>query len=290
MSEDELLRRRDTMAAQLKSRCAGLIESDDSWKKDSLGSSDPSGRIRYLHRTVRDFFDKDEPWCMLLSHTAKTDFNPYTAYLTSCIVQLRCMISDTSGESSSEIARIAMTCAAYADGSYGSYSTLVDQLDIVMTKKRCFRGMNHWSSFTDRLSLVSLWQNNILSYSVQYGLWQYTKNKLSNGKNAYQLKTGRPLLHYAVSGASRVDDRRRISSKMVDLLLQHGSDPNSKFQNLSAWQATLIMIESYHLESGSNPQKPARRTLELIEICRLMLRSGADPNSCCFSVAGGRIG
>jgi hypothetical protein len=55
MSEDELLRRRDAMAAQLKSRCAGLIESDDSWKKGSFRSIDPSGRIRYLHRTVRDF-------------------------------------------------------------------------------------------------------------------------------------------------------------------------------------------------------------------------------------------
>lgn len=282
MSEDELLRRRDAMAAQLKSRCAGLIESDDSWKKGSFRSIDPSGRIRYLHRTVRDFFDKDEPWHMLLSHTAKTDFNPYTAYLTSCIVQLRCMISDTSGKSSSKIAKIAMTCAAYADGSHGSYSTLVDQLDLVMTRRKCFKGMNHWSSFTDQLSLVSLWQNSILSSSVQYGLLQYTKNELGNGKNVYQLKTGRPLLHYAVSDAGTVDDRRCINSKMVDLLLRHGSDSNSKFQNLSAWQATLTTIENYHLESGSNPRTPARRTLELIEICQLMLRHGADPNSCCF--------
>jgi hypothetical protein len=86
---------------------------------------------------------------------------------------------------------------------------------------------------------------------------------------------GRPLLEYAI----RVSPRRvevgqfNTSSKMVDLLMQNGADPNQIYGRQSAWGCILRMFASKSFDDTEG-----KISSELVKIVQIFIENGAFVN------------
>jgi hypothetical protein len=113
------------------------------------------------------------------------------------------------------------------------------------------------------------WDTNLLAWAVMSSEFFYVQAKLNELGNGGIQKSGKPLLEYACL-SERYDER--ISSchimrpDMIELLLQHGADPNQIWgkERNSVWQKTL------QIEYG----EPFR----WIAILEHLVRYGAKPN------------
>ncbi|OCL07618.1 hypothetical protein AOQ84DRAFT_222678 [Glonium stellatum] len=105
MSEEERREKRQIMKDQLKVWCAGLIEA--------VNTSPTHDSVQYLHRTVRDYLDQPDNLDMLVTRTAKNDFEPSTAMFRSITIQLQCINSFDSLEDGG-LDRFSATALMYA--------------------------------------------------------------------------------------------------------------------------------------------------------------------------------
>ena len=79
-----------TMEDWMKIRCAGLLEVSAYNGPSHLNYARSSlGKVQYLHRTVKDFLEKQDVRKMILSHTEPTDFDPCLSLLRSYILLLK---------------------------------------------------------------------------------------------------------------------------------------------------------------------------------------------------------
>lgn len=262
----------------LKSRCVGLLECDE---KPQLWSyhGDGSSVIRYLHRTVRDYLAKKEARELLLLSTANTGFNPFTAYLRTCVLLVTEFIDDTG--KTCLIAELALMCASHLDATPPhDYYTLLDLLGNRLERSnRAWEFVkDHWSR--DSGMTHSYYDNSLdfLTIAVQYGLVTYVSYKLSQtDRHLVKQKKGRPYLYFAVSPTGNGSDTGRyVQLDMVRLLLQHGADPNALFEGYTPWQKMLAWM------SNTRGKLSQERSLEVVRICYKMLDAGADPNASCI--------
>ncbi|OCL11351.1 hypothetical protein AOQ84DRAFT_229496 [Glonium stellatum] len=87
LDANEQLYRAQAMKRQLNSRCKGLLEAvtlmetaSVSGAKSNLSTPERGPifahlTVQYLHRTVKDFFAKEDVWAQVIASTAKTPFN-----------------------------------------------------------------------------------------------------------------------------------------------------------------------------------------------------------------------
>lgn len=85
LSLEEVQLRCQTMDARLKSVCVGLLESNDTRFSDIA----PDAKVMFLHRTVSDWFAKQEVWDELLSHTVGKQFSPNLSMLKAFVLRLK---------------------------------------------------------------------------------------------------------------------------------------------------------------------------------------------------------
>ena len=72
------------MEDRMKVRCAGLLEVSGSVATlHSIRSPKADRGVQFLHRTVRDYWEKPEVWSMVLSKTNDPDFSPEISLLKS---------------------------------------------------------------------------------------------------------------------------------------------------------------------------------------------------------------
>jgi hypothetical protein len=69
---------------RLNTRCLGLLEIGDQ-----EGAITAFSHVTYLHRTVRDFLEKEKEWTELLGYTKETSFQPSVGLLASHTIVLR---------------------------------------------------------------------------------------------------------------------------------------------------------------------------------------------------------
>ncbi len=108
---------------------------------------------------------------------------------------------------------------------------------------------------------------------VLNGLYHYVAHKIECQPDLIHKKNCRKLLQYAVcSWSSPIIGEHRLSSNMVDLLMQNGADPNQIYQDESAWEFILEMaVQSmvYFAEDNSS---------ELLKIVQIFIENGAIVN------------
>ena len=99
-SEDALLERCTETRAWLKTRCAGLLEtqSTSEWKVqgnelvlyaqgslpnrfDMHSFGDPTWTVSYIHRSARDYLEQPKVWSKIISYTAGTRFDTRLAWV-----------------------------------------------------------------------------------------------------------------------------------------------------------------------------------------------------------------
>lgn len=150
----------------------------------------------------------------------------------------------------------------------------------------------HWSNFhfEQKFSHPRNWEDSFLSLAVQFGLKNYIKGVLEDGDKAQRIKKGRPLLNYALA-PSNIAPIHFITHELVEILLNHGSKVNEKFERKTCWENALTWQNNNYVQVSAQTGKgSAEEERELGEvrskIFLLLLNRGADLNVSVVTLEG----
>ncbi|KAJ2897694.1 hypothetical protein MKZ38_004471 [Zalerion maritima] len=247
---------------------------------ESRGNVSPASVIRYCHRSVPEFLRRLRPDLVETSKTGPYSFCPYLGHLKSAVHQLKIMpnpLPDNSRRSLWAFATSGLLAASRVDASdsaqESSYRELLRALDQAMQHhhKRLQKGPDnryiatrlqdpngvvalddkgrdakriakmHWSNFhfDPNCSHPRSWEDSFLSLAIQFGLQTYVTSQLGPGVKVSKSKKGRPLLDYALR-PSPLAPYDLIQPKLVETLLDRGSNPNDKFGDRTCWEGALL--------------------------------------------------
>jgi hypothetical protein len=270
MLETERAARVELVDIWLVTRCGGLIEANNSSSSNGLNRN-----LSYLHRTVRDFLELPQVWSRILSPTRESDFNPWVSLLQSDVFFLKFVLSHTGKRP-----------IVFTEGTvYYAYRAeletrqaevlLLDELDRVM------QFSNGSSYFWGATEAGQTPQHNFLALAIQSGLYHYVAHKIESQPDVVRMKEGYPLLRYAVQKHVGNFDHRRVSSKIVELLLHNGSCPNQIYNGDSAWDGIQGRLENLVYFNLSEVKRDGIRKIkteyesQLLKTTRIFLLNGA---------------
>lgn len=105
------------------------------------------------------------------------------------------------------------------------------------------RAAMHWSNFhpDSEHAHPRGWNDSFLSLAVQFGLHHYVKSKLGDkgSSKVVKSKKGRPLLDYALQPLMLAAPHGLAVPEMVRTLIDHGANPNDKFEGRACWEGAL---------------------------------------------------
>ncbi|KAL5314388.1 hypothetical protein ACEPPN_018814 [Leptodophora sp. 'Broadleaf-Isolate-01'] len=279
---------------RLKVRCAGLLEIPTPCLEDTLPGSRMSRRIgntkvRWLHRTVKDFLETEGAQELLLKSSRKSDFSPSLPLLRASIMRLKTWLANTPAEDGIHplpglVAR-AMILAHQVECELDRAEVeLLDELDATVRyhwqpdagDELSPTSTGHWADdmLYRHLRMPGEWNDNFLTLAIQYDLPLYLSQKIRKMKVDLSAKPGRPYLDYIVwsdqvsTGASKSISAKSLGMKrdVLALLLHQKCDPNQLFDGKTPWQKVQYKVCNHIVELGS----------VWIEVMRLFIRHGAD--------------
>ena len=247
------------MKRRIQSSCRGLVHCDDILNLCEA-------KVTFLHRTCVDYVLNTEFFNQMVAKTDRNFIgNPEISLMA---MALRLIKTDPHNrpaflEMSLKQARwenhrrtlidIFFMRAGYAERVTGSAQTLfVNELDRV-----CCLLRQEWASFycvalTEELQLD--WHTDVLCLAVSYGLTLYVSRAIEKEGQKLLQRAGRPLLFYAFEIPTQ------DPSKMVQILLENGADPNQNFGPSTPWSYALLNLRAPISEStilmlsyGANP-------------------------------------
>jgi len=260
------------MEDQLKVYCAGLVET---------GSS---GKVQYLHRSVRDFLllprniEKTSVWTF-----SSSKWDPHTALLGAFTLQLW----DIPLPEFEMFTRTAVLHARYA-----SEDTLKENIEILSTLAE--RLVGQFRNYAKEIDISPKWvggkgtpaipdnSDEILpQLAMQWNLTAYMDHYLTSLRLRSKFFTNEVnALFRAALGAHRTPpDDPTLRPDIIALLLKHGANPNHRQlgwlpSKNSAWQwflrRTLIKIWLGNIEEMQIPS--------VLDVVVLLLMHGASPD------------
>jgi hypothetical protein len=210
MADDEYLEERQRVSDRVTSRCAGLLEVQDT----ALFPAD-MGRLQYLYRTVKDYLEKEQVWTSVISYTCNTNFNQNLSLLRSSLLQLK-----SERIICSNISRVAASAMFHAReteiATHNPRSDLVDEIDYIMKSYHTIVDFPPGQGkYRLRLSELEDRQDSFLTYAIEQNLCGYIDGKLGQGDTILKARRGRPFLEYAIHPL--------INHKMIKILyLRYG--------------------------------------------------------------------
>jgi hypothetical protein len=283
---------------QLTARCAGLLEvKDDSQERyrqyTFFGVS--AKPIKWLHRTARDYIEHPSKWNELVALTARTQFNPSTSLLRSCVdllefdrVEIEPKIQDDDSKRRFDdhvtfLSTSALIYAFHSDCQTGnSQCALLDRLSILLsTSQRGGDSLHLLQSL--QCEGVTEWRrvnlnadiHEFLVLAVHYGLVAYVREKLRHQFSGHLIEASSTLmLHYIPRIGFKLQSHNYPPPRfeMVELFLKLGVDPNARYNGPSVWSGVLSDIRDCDRDS---PGREYGR--DYFRIISLLIEYGASP-------------
>jgi hypothetical protein len=230
-----------------------------------------------------------------MNSTKDTDFDASVSLLRSDVLLLKCR---GLGWSEPEWKRIdtAMCHALQAENSTGKAQTaLLDELDrtgqsmVKYGPKSNHHERNlHWSAAMHTIQQrCHNCPESFLTFAISNGLVLYARSKLGHAVQGVSRQTVRPLLAYA-TGCLPAYQKRNMTSlhpPMLAMLLRGGLSPNERFQGSTPWRKVL----SHILSSQTQGALPILLESSWLDVCKLFLMHGADPNAYAKSAEQPRV-
>lgn len=268
------------MEGRLKSRCAGLLESQTlppsrgktMTQMPSLRVNrtdarsehfvEPQAIVQFLHQTAKEFLDQDFVWDLVFNHPETVNFNGNMALLRIHIMKLKKIGLDgadtyskltRSWEVILDALRYAIKIETQTDLDFDEYEALLDDLD--HTAAILFQDMDnhgdksprfshfHWTMTeptTEGGAVKESQHSDFLGLAVESDLALYVAAKLSQAQTRVSERQGRPLLNHALLSYSIQPSRVR------------GSD--SRYNYIKPGYASLGVIETL-LQHGADPNQ-----------------------------------
>jgi hypothetical protein len=282
--------RYDETVRRLNSRCKGLLEVRSPRGKGRLVDS----KVDFLHRTVKDFLDTPNIWESIISQS-DPNFNPDISLMQSYLVQLKVMPSADwkiatfgllEGEFMEHAVQAETTSGQVQSSLMESFCETAAKLEKKWALKH--KGSKHqsegpycWIKNVPRVHDFPFDpQLSFLLLAVNYGMDLFVAWKLEQDNSPINRKLGRPLLDYAVVPKPHdIWGSRPRNTKLVALLLDHGADPNQRFEHQTTWKNLLHY--AYEFLRPLKVGEQQELLLPVLEVMRLLVAAGANPETCC---------
>ncbi|KAF2122640.1 hypothetical protein BDV96DRAFT_639215 [Lophiotrema nucula] len=250
LPESQIQAKLGRMRRRLVSRCKCLLEVVG---RDQLRAE---ANVQYLHRTVKDFMEKDSIWNEIVVNTS-AHWDPYLQLCLSDLMQLKTI----DNGSPIQVHSLFRWCIQYtADSSITDTSTrilLLDELNHA-THLLAARDISVRVSFLRTLSdgaLKRYWEQldnpdstPFINMMIQCRLTFYVKAKLDEG---YPIRKNEPLAPLLFGRAyGEVDpgedqhgvfvSDKNLDFNLLKLLLDHGADPHFKCGGYTWLQVSQI--------------------------------------------------
>ncbi|KAF3073827.1 hypothetical protein CFAM422_004410 [Trichoderma lentiforme] len=276
--------------ARIQNRCGDLVIV--GYEDHPVFLSHP---VDYLHRTVGDFLR--DCYHEELTKLAP-DFNPLVSLCKMMLFLLKGLpeIRVQEQESITRMIGIVDELLYYAHESekrdQQAESILVDVLD-ELDRVNCHHVRsisNHWTHIRDSPTSRGFDEYreggncNFLALAVQARLVKYVRGKLQDNPKHLN-KGGRPLLDYALRPRrvtplampyhSQRDDSI-VDQDMVQLLLEHGADPNQRVYLNNGWTVwELFLVSCYEATQRSKPSSSIKNAW--YRASEILISYGASP-------------
>jgi hypothetical protein len=281
---------------RLKVCCSGLLEvsglgqgylKHDQTQDSVVRQYYENTKIRYLHRTVKDFVESPEMQDRLRRYTEGTRFDAYTSLLTSSVLRVRNYMFPQTMEAADWLTNIVDWCMMLArehEIKAGRCEVeLLDELDRVASLAWKHIQSNYnvskspHSTISSRLltaysiSTVQC-QADYLSLATVYDLSMYLDARLGSTKQPQRAIMSSRYLEYAIvkspmtlPGVDRVPD-----AKTIKVLVQHGANSVPQATNTSPVEKVLKKV--------SKMQDKEDLALKWAPILELLLIHGCNQN------------
>jgi hypothetical protein len=302
MSKEELEMRCEDTRIHLTSRCAGLLEV--SVLKGPATISQGS-TIVYMHRTARDFLEKESQWSKIISCTNQSRFSPDLAMLRASVTMLMSkgfsQINTYTGELSSSIALLGMSqhqkvfkvgfnldhlriaedvviYAHHADDDDGSIDDQIKYLEVYNTWRAC------WIPQSPHIT-ANFKDNNWLLGSTILGLSGYVRSILGNKIKTRQPEISGALLYALCSSEHFEPSVPFPKGKMVRVLLELSSNhvyslPHAlpRLKAGPRWPAAFGALGNIQ-KSGSTTIVTPHLVESYVAVLEAFLAAGIDPTN-----------
>ena len=276
---------------RLRSRCAGLLDITPL-RTAKLPRTEI--KVNYLHRTVADWLAKESIWRQITAETSNQLFFPSVTMSQSCLMILKRSYAGGMTEMTELESRPHMSFCTFRARTlmwFAGESEILTGRPQTLLLNECDRVMNH--VFTASVSSSNpfydtkkdnSWyydileininrvspKHNFLGVTIRFGLKLYVGEIINSNGGALPEKKGAPLLYYCFTEIrDSMSYDSNVSLETVELLLEHGADPNERYGGLSAWKRALMVLYT---------QTEINRYW--VDVLRLFLKHGADTHVC----------
>jgi hypothetical protein len=299
----ELEERQQKIEVVVRSRCLGLLEVSLSKAPAKSGFLSDAAKfeglattytVDYIHKSVAEYLEDIDIQARVLETSGPT-FDVNVAILNALVITCGHIIYPKFLEMFSHFNRQAEQSTMKAQ------STAVSGLDTYFSIPHNRDGMRrfhfqdnrfrsepegkHWANyFIEDYSRPCPWHDTTLAFAIRCGWDLYVAEKLSEHGSGLPAKQGRPWLDYAVR-PEPVYSRHvyGMNPKIVKCLLEHGADPNAKFNGYSAWSNALYYMVKKRFDAVLRRKDTAAHALQVLEVMKLLLAHGADKKAFCVS-------
>jgi len=279
LSPQQANSRAEIMRRRINACCKGLLGVDPGGTRPLF-----SAPVEYLHRTVKDFLEREDTWATLCRATDEK-FNPNLRLCNSQIMRLKAQnpnqiesdfYPNAQKDSFWGHITFGIEYAVRGDPDCSGYQILLlDEIDRVAIKLTATRlssdittidfanpgALKHWTR-------VFCYSQSFLEFAVQSQLVNYVRATLSGIQKSKSSDCVSQLLYLAVVHFSFFPDMKdrpaichsRPNKDLIRLLLQLGANPNSRLEQSTTWEKLLAdpykygtAIISDFLRHGADP-------------------------------------
>ncbi|CZR66945.1 uncharacterized protein PAC_16845 [Phialocephala subalpina] len=271
--EDQNLECED-IQIHLTARCAGLLEVATA---QTRGKICQESYVRYMHRSARDFIEKDAQWSKVLCYTDPAVFSPSFSMMKSCILSLTMEgyefpvpLRDMQRNAPQSTASDALIYAHHADGHT---ATRYQQTKLLETL----------APMGDLLGPLRMYRPIscfcFLEHAAEFSLTCYVEDTLSAKDQESRSKAAAALLDHLFQGSEPTSPKMPlVTAKMVNTLIMLGAVPRNlppqSNEEWAPWSTVISWFPGLH----KTPRRFIPRLLEtLVAIIKVFLTAGADP-------------
>lgn len=292
LGDPEISYRLEETTRRINSRCKGLLEVRKRYGGSALV-------VDFLHKSVRDFLKTPRIWETIVLQSA-VDFDPNAALMRCHLLELKIRPNPTSNFIN-DLAKNFMRYAGAADRTSGQfYPALMqnfydtaEELDIINRATDVYRRTTRFW-YRDFLHIVHLDMSeklSVLPIAGAYNMHCFVAWKLKQDPHIISSKEGSQLLYLAAIRAktsSYVPQQRESNLnpdmvQMVQLLIDHGADPNAELGENTMWEQYMDWLYEDYGPPHIDGQPGDEVNAAMIEVIRLLVAAGANPETCCWS-------
>ncbi|KAK2009283.1 hypothetical protein LZ32DRAFT_608582 [Colletotrichum eremochloae] len=244
-----------------KAALCPITDESNNWK-------DP--KIDFIHRSVKEYLWKDDVWSGILSQAGQEAFHAGIALLQSQVMQAKKLPDKKKLHDMNSSSWVCVFLALEFSRNLEieletNQAEMLNALEAALTTRF---GPDWWDTYEEDYPRPANGHDNFFAFAVRYGLCYYVQARLQTPGLKSIAKPGRPLLDYVCRREPPYPRwSRGTHLRIVEALLQHGADPNEKFNGFSPWQNAWYTV--YY----------SKRSGKLLPVLELLLAYGADPNA-----------